>query len=475
MAPSSLSSALLSLLPDAAQARRQALTLLLALAIVLSHFLLGGNDDQRLLEVGFLGLAGAVIVAGGRLFATALLAPPIRYALLTFFALGLASALMAFSPRHALIEVLLLLSLLAVALAVAGEMASDHVRALRIVLGLLVLGCGLYMMQVLLPWLASMVTRRALDMNSLAPGFSNYRLFNHAQTISLPLLVLAVCLASPGRRAWVLAVAAFWCALLFAVSGRGTMLALGAGCLIALLLWRRHALAFCRTLAQVAALGLLIYWVTCLLIPFILDIPPVGELTEVLARTAASPDGKRGQLWRWCLEFMASDPWFGIGPMHYAHDLSDVSYAAHPHNWVLQLGAEWGIPAMLCACLAVALALRALVRSARSIAEGDTRNRTLLSAWTVIGVAIVVDGLVSGNIVMPVSQLLIALYIGCATGWAWSLQGPLPASSITMRRATGTMVALATLGLLAGIALELPVSAHVQYLQHPRLWLNGYF
>lgn len=78
------------------------------------------------------------------------------------------------------------------------------------------------------------------------------------------------------------------------------------------------------------------------------------------------------------------------------------------------------MPALLCLCGAVGLAMRRLVRTVRLIPAGDANSHTMLATWIAIGVAILVDGLVSGLIVMPASQLLIALYLGCAAGWCMS-------------------------------------------------------
>ena len=38
---------------------------------------------------------------------------------------------------------------------------------------------------------------------------------------------------------------------------------------------------------------------------------------------------------------LRSSPWLGIGPMQFAALASVVG--AHPHNWPLQVAAEWGL------------------------------------------------------------------------------------------------------------------------------------
>jgi hypothetical protein len=134
--------------------------------------------------------------------------------------------------------------------------------------------------------------------------------------------------------------------------------------------------------------------------------------------------------------------------------------------------------------------MKKLLAVRRYLAVSDVKNRLTLAAWLTIGVAILVDGLVSGLIVMPTSQLWIALYIGCAWGWTTSMGG----SEILIRRQPSTIVRVCgALGMLALIfflvnglwpeILNLPLYEE-QNLQknlytnpafRPRIWLGGYF
>lgn len=464
--------------PGLARFARHAVVLLLVAGIVLSHFLRDGHDDQRLLELFLFALIGLVVIASGRLATLALPLPrPLFWLLFVFFACGLASSLLAFSPRYALLEVGQFLLLLMIAVAAARDMARDYDVALQRVLWLLAAGVALYLVQVLVAWCAAVLTQAPLDLNSMAPAFSNYRLLNHAQTITLPLLLLLCCESGSARRWPILVLTACWFGLLIALSGRGSLVAIAAGAVVALVLRRRHALAYCRTVALLAAAGAAVYAVSCVAVPRALGLAPFGEFSQIVARTMTSPASRRGELWQNCLDFMSAHPLLGIGPMQFAHEAARAELAAHPHMWLLQIGAEWGIPAMLALCLILALAGWALLRSAGRLAAGDATGQTRLTAWIVIGTAILVDGLVSGNIVMPVSQLCIALYLACACGFVWSLNPPASTQTTPAARlAVGSLLMLAALGVIVAILPDLPrTGENYHQFPNPRLWVNGHF
>ncbi|MDC8759615.1 O-antigen ligase family protein [Janthinobacterium fluminis] len=481
-------------LPAAAGWRQLPCTLALAGVIVAGFLLPYGHDAQRLLELAFLLLFGAGQLAAalaGR--AGAWRGGAVRGWLAAFFVLGAISAARAFSPGHAAYEVGSLLLLLLLACRVGGEILRDGARHLLWVLRLCAAGCAAYAGKVLLVWAFALLAGVAPAVEELAPGFSNYRFLNHAQTISLPLLALLIALERPGGKAralWI-AVAGFWWALLIVFGARGSVLGLAAGALCAGLLRRGQAGAVCRALFLSALLGAAIYALLFVALPALRGLAPFGVFTLVAERTGGdNPTSGRGVLWRAALAMLEAQPWLGAGPLHFAHYAGSAHFSAHPHSWALQIAAEWGVPALLCLCAAIGLAMLRLLQTAARIASGDARNQAMLAAWIVGAVAILVDGLFSGLIVMPVSQLLLALYLGCALGWAGAMA---PAGAARPRRASPAASLLAAALLAAALAalLYAPRTGIVQLIaagqidsgsvpppgntQHPRLWRDGYF
>ena len=107
----------------------------------------------------------------------------------------------------------------------------------------------------------------------------------------------------------------------------------------------------------------------------------------------------------WALSWDATirNPLLGLGPMHFATLGSEVG--AHPHNWLLQIASEWGLPAL--ALLAFAL-VWSVVRARDSMGlSSDFSIAALLAAAVAL-----VYGLVDGIFVMPVSQTASALVLG---------------------------------------------------------------
>lgn len=465
-------------------------SLLLSVVIGFSYFLQRGHDDQRLLQLGFLAVFGIAVLFSRRTRGVAIASAPgvLPWLAGVFFLLGAVSSVAAMSPRHALLEVAIFLMLFLLARCVAGEIAGDTVgdtaRYLPLVLKACAFGSLLYTIEIAVIYGTALSLGAQPSVEDFTPGFSNIRFLNHAQTISLPLLALLCLLTKPGQKAkWgYLALTACVWTLLFVTSGRGTFVGLLAGTAGALLMRGRHARAFCKTMLVTGLAGMAIYIVFFTLIPLAAGLEPFGLVGQVAQRTAADPTSLRGPLWLRAIALIGDHPWLGVGPLHYAHSAIDGQLPAHPHDWILQIGAEWGLPALLCLLAAIALSMRRLVGTASRISADDHANQNMLSAWIAIGLAILVDGLVSGSIVMPVSQLWIALYIGCATGWAMSIDAPHRLQRPPrLRRDVAAVLVLLALGAVAtGIGPDLgrlgataPKEDHGR--NNPRIWIDGYF
>lgn len=458
-------------------------TLLLTAVIGCSYFLDRGHDDQRLLQVAFLGFFGLTTMFRPRLAISADLGG-LSWLVGAFFLLGAIASGVALSPSHAFLEVAIFLMLLLLTLRIAGEIAQDSARCIPVVLKACAIGSLLYAIKIVVIYLTALGLGSQPSVDDFTPGFSNIRFLNHAQTISLPLLVLLCLLLKPGQKAkWgCLVLTAFCLALLFITAGRGTFVGLLAGTAGALFLRRKHAGAFCKTLLATALAGVAIYVVFFTLIPMAAGLDPFGLVGQVAQRTVDTPTSLRGPLWTRAVDLITAHPWLGIGPLHYAHSAIDGHLPAHPHNWILQIGAEWGVPALLCLLAIIGCSFRQLVLTVSRIAADDHDNQNMLVAWIATGVAILVDGLVSGSIVMPVSQLWIALYIGSATGWAMSLNPPRRQPALR-RSMVAILLLLAMAALAIGIVTDMgsrgslgaaaPTQDHGR--NNPRIWLDGYF
>jgi O-antigen ligase len=447
-----------------------------------------GHDEQRIHEIALLLAAGLAFVLARSTALTAFLGASWGgRALALFFACGAVSATMAYAPAYAGVEVALFLLLLAVALAVADQVQRGGIPLLRIALQAIGCAAVLHAVRIVVNYCASFALGTPLEPVDFAPGFTNYRFFNHTQTVLLPLLVLLYCVTPPASRVrylW-LALVSLWWMCIFATTGRGSLLGLAAGVPFAALVLRRAAMPYLKAFALAFAGGIAMYAVFLVVIPVLAGQDSFGAFGYAIERSRTDPSSMRFFVWSNALELIRQHPWFGVGPMHFAHDAARFRFAAHPHDWVLQVAAEWGLPALLLLGFALLRGMRALVRTRAAMASIDCGN-VVLPALLVGAVAVLVDGLVSGLIVMPQSQLAIALYLGLAIAWvrmSGPAQQPRRAAGAATRCANA-LILLAALACLAGgvhvdAVLVLhdgtPNAAANVDLRWPRLWELGFF
>jgi len=463
--------------------------LLVIAALAVGFLWASGHDDQRCIELVL--LAALVPLMARRQVAeqVAWMRPGARRCLGVFLVLGAVSALGAFSLRHAIYEWSLLLLLMLAAVLLAGELARQGANGLQTVLRCLVAVGLLYALQILLMYAAALSSGIMPDAYSLTVGFSHPRFFNHAQTVLLPLVVLLSLQALKGgawRRA-AFALAAFWWAILFLTEARASVLGLAMGCVLAFAVCRAGARSFLKAMLFTALAGMLVYVLVFMLLPMLLGMEPYSAVTNVVQRTAADPTSRRNLLWQLAAQLIAAHPWLGVGPHHFAHEGAALSWGAHPHNFALQIGAEWGLPALLCLLGAIGIGMLALVRCAKHIAPADLSGQQTLATMLAAGAAILVDGLLSGVIVMPQSQMAIVLYLGCAAGWMRSLdKAAAPRAGAPLRALLAGLAVAALCGLAYGVAPSVERHARHEALtpaeqacnpnvQWPRMWEAGYF
>jgi putative inorganic carbon (HCO3(-)) transporter len=465
--------------------------LILLLAVTANFLFASGHNLQRCVELVALCLIAAAAVL--RAWRGSL--PPLPkiggILLLIFFALGLVSGLSAYSLRHAVFEWTCLFLLLILVFSIAYELAQDF-RRINSLLHWVGIACGLYALRVLIMYAAALSTGFQPDWSVLAPGFSNPRFVGHTVTALMPLIVL-LCVkstqASAWRKTW-FALAAFWWAHLIAIEARATILALAIGCIMAFVVRRTHARRFVATMAFAALSGTVLCALLFILLPYAIGLHPVYLPWNVLARTVANPVSDRFLLWRLAVELIAGHPWLGIGPQHFAHAGAELYAGAHPHNWILQIAAEWGIPALLCLFGTLFLGARALVRHGARLEKGDLVNQQMLVTLLVSCTAIFVDGMFSGVLVMPQPQLAIALVLGITCAWHFQRDvGQTPARSIqsaSWRIVCSLIITVGLCGLIWSVAPDIarrvsgtslsPAELTANPDKHwPRMWEAGIF
>ena len=446
---------------------------------------LGGHDLARLAEI-LVGVVCALVLV---------VLPPRRSVLphaITLSAivsalllLALASAALAAQPRMAYRELAVLAGLIAVVLAVA-----ETRRMNRVGCAVVSLASALYVCVITLIVIAATIGGQEVNRLELFVGYDNYRFYNHVQTAALPLTVMSAALASSSAglarwvkmAAWVASAGGF--AMLFATMGRGSLVGIAVAAIVVTTAFRSAALPLMRTLAIAAVAGAAYFVLLFFVLPLTVGVVPAAHADFYGAREGSAQ--VRFMLWGIALEHVRSSPWLGIGPMHYAH--YPTGDASHPHNIYLQIAAEFGIPFLLSMLTLMVIAARrfsTLIRACR-----NPEQRLCGMGLYLACIAVAVDGLFSGNFVMPVSQVWIAFTLGWSLAWmrgqgvSSSKQAPNTAgASMRWRLPMAAMLAL-QLWLVVDIWPE--AVALEPYLQeamnrfpspimNPRFWSHGWF
>ena len=433
-----------------------------------------GHDVQRAMQIA-VGLCAVVYgLSVGHI--ERLVDRPTALGLALIIGLGLVSSLLAHQPLWALAEVALFVSCAAIAVAFAVLRRQGGERLDRILIMVVLLLCLIKSIQyVYAGALAFTHTERMLDPDLLLSGFSNKRFYGQFQTFTLPLLALPLLIPTLSRslKGAVFALLCVWWLIAIGGGTRGTWLGMGAAGVVLATLgpWGRRWLGW-----QLAAVlgGLLLYWLVFTQLADYLGIEIANAASDRLTTSLSG----RAPIWWQAWHMLAERPWLGFGPMHFADIANRI--AAHPHQAFLQWASEWGVPSALCVMVLVwrgGWATFGVLRERAMCTERADLLRLCLFA-SLVGA--LVQSMVDGVIVIPNSQVWLALVVG----WLMALHVWRTAPTVELPLAWGVWKALSVLavGLLIFIAArDVPhikqaqqqyLDGHGRYLQ-PRFWAQG--
>jgi hypothetical protein len=161
----------------------------------------------------------------------------------------------------------------------------------------------------------------------------------------------------------------------------------------------------------------------------------------------------------------------------------------HPHNALLQWAAEWGLVSTIIVIFIVLWGYVQWVRQCRQVVEhSKDKEIELRIALTVSLTAASIHAMLSGIIVMPLSQLVGALIIGICLG-IYHIEQKIektPSTAVSMQRGLSYRVGiLVTVGAILISALSTWLGAvelrktllDTSYNEslYPRIWLPGNF
>lgn len=436
------------------------------------------HDNQRLVELLLIGLVLLYRIA----FKSSGLSSPINktknnkiisYAFYALITLAIISSCLAKSPRHALIEISLFAGLNYLSMLVIDLYHEDKALLVKRLIYVFWAGATWYMVSFYVGYITSTIFNTAKVWPALINGFSSIRSFNQYQLwglglMTLPLLIPNIKKISTRRLIHIGLVC--WWVILFYSASRGILLAWGFGLLVAAVIYKKLAWPLIRLQLMHMGAGFLSYQLLFVVIP---SLKGVALVTGSVLRSTTSD---RVELWNLSLSLIHDHPVFGIGPMHFAWVNNTV---AHPHNSVLQLMAEWGLPAALITLTLAAYGFVCWIKkfNSHSLQSESNLNRSLAIVLLFTLASNAAYSLVDGVIVMPISQVMMFTIIGLAMGHYGNKQ---LAETKTKSLALPLFASLVLIALVLSTLPEIIQNASgnenrfsIGYLaKGPRLWLE---
>ncbi|MDI1310298.1 MAG: O-antigen ligase family protein [Methylotenera sp.] len=372
------------------------------------------HDNQRLVELLLvtLVLLYSAFSSNREEYSTA--NQSMSFMLYMLMTLAIASSCLAISQRHAALEISLFAGLSYLAIFIANLYHENKTLLIKRLTYMFWASILLCMVSFYVGYITAIIFSTPVKWPNPLTGFSNIRFFNQYQLWTLGLITLPLLktnFVSSNSRRWLHLALSFWFVLLFFSASRGALLAWIFGISITAIVYKKSAWSFIRLQIIHLSTGYLVYKILFFIIPSLMEAAVIIPGSIIRDTTSDRLD-----LWKLSLNLIQEHPYFGIGPMSYAW-VSKIS--SHPHNSVLQLMSEWGLPAAFIIFYLVIYGLISWLRKFNAISLKDNlkfdSNLAIILFFTLCTCS--VYSLVDGVIVMPISQVMMFTFIGLAIGF----------------------------------------------------------
>lgn len=427
-------------------------------------------DEQRVAQVLLLAVLAVGLLPGRTqdFRRVVRVLGPWRWLAVAALVVGVISGAFAADPFTAWLDIGLMVGLCLVALSVAV----DVVRAAWLTPWLLavaaVVSLSYYAADLLtLPGVIEKVDRLWLRVE--AGGFDNVRHMNQYQALLLP---FCAALIAAGRvptwvRGLVLGISGviWWMLLVSSARGALVALAVAAGIMVACRgsTARRGAAALGLGALFGAAAAAVTHW---------REVGLVEQLGGVEGMTSTSG---RLQIWRDVLGQVLEQPLLGVGPGHLAHvqrlEGDAITHVVnHPHNALLQVAAEWGVPVGLLVA-ATGLMIALLMAGWHPASRADGIADEVLEAAVAALLTGLALSLVSGVLVTPVASTSLAAVGGVVLGTYTVGTSPPPNGDGS--RVSGLLAIVVALIAVAGPVVEVVGTTPEERRQDARAYAAG--
>lgn len=346
------------------------------------------HDQQRIIQILTSIISCIFLILNNRKSQISLQSQKI---ILLIVLLGVASTTCSKYPTWGFLEIANAISCLSIFM--ASKIALQDNRSYKLLLLSIVIICIIKTIQFYSAYVAAIVQGYDLDPLVLLDGFSNPRFFGQFQTITIPLIAYFLVSDSYGKKIKILAflLLVAWWTISLAGGTRATWLAI-ATCIAIMLFFGKKGRSWSYWQCSSLLLSIFIYMLLFKAVPIFYGIEPGA--TRITASLSL-----RDILWKQAIQVIINHPLLGIGPMQLASLSNGI--AAHPHQIILQIAAEWGLPTLVTAILLTCIYLKKI-----SLITKKSDDPIIFCAYPTI-IAIIIQAQIDGILAMPYPQTLI--------------------------------------------------------------------
>lgn len=346
----------------------------------------------------------------------------VRYTLLAFLLFGAISALLSKIPTAAFLEWSLFVMIILFSFSWCVLVYKYGVK--------------LYLSLSFLCFLVIMIyTRSVIQANVLShnvdnhmpiefPYFINIRFFTQYAVFTLALLPLADMWCTKKRfyeylRAPLFLLAGCWWALVILNGSRGLTLSFIVSTIIGLFVFKNFLLPWVWRQGVYILLGIIIVMFLIISPQTVIDHEIVKQNINHIDSFQHSAIATRLVLYHYAFFLIKKHPFFGVGPMHFASRpplflIENHALAGHPHNVFLMIFSEWGMLAGIAISIFAYLALKKFIQTAYAV-QKKNKDEFFVQIYACFAMSLcagLLDALVSGVFVMPLSQMMFAVVAG---------------------------------------------------------------